>query len=234
MNIEFRSFKDRQDYTRYVCSSCEVISKDDYIRFLCKDREVLDVGCVQHDWERSLSLRDSWLFAQIQQVASSVCGIDILGEAAQKLSAYGFNIIEGNAEKFDLGRTFDVIVCGDIIEHLSNIGFFFESISRHLREDSLCVVTTPNPFNIEQLMSAIFHNRINVNMEHTVWLDPQVMYEAVSRSPMRIIAFNWIQTRFTFPIKRRFYGRYINAFSNYIMKKHPICGRDFAVVLKRK
>jgi 2-polyprenyl-3-methyl-5-hydroxy-6-metoxy-1,4-benzoquinol methylase len=234
VNIEFREFKDREDFTHYVRSSREVIPKNEYIQFLCKEKDILDVGCINHGWERALALGENWPFAQIKRVAKSVLGIDLLSEDAQRLSSLGYNIVEGDAENFNLSRTFDVIVCGDIIEHLNNIGVFLETISRHMDTDSLCVITTPNPFNIEQIMSAIFHNRIYVNLEHTLWLDPQVMFELVSRTSLQIVGFHWIRTRFTFPVRKRFYGGVINAFSRYVMKKRPICGRDFAVILKRK
>jgi hypothetical protein len=60
------------------------------------------------------------------------------------------------------------------------------------------------------------------------------MFELVSRTSLQIVGFHWIRTRFTFPVRKRFYGGVINAFSRYVMKKRPICGRDFAVILKRK
>ena len=47
-----------------------------------------------------------------------------LARGGRILKAQGFHVISADAECFDLGRTFDVIVAGDIIEHLGDLNGF--------------------------------------------------------------------------------------------------------------
>jgi len=45
---------------------------------------------------------------------------------------------------FDLRRGFDVIVAGELIEHLENPGVFLASAARHLGKGGVLFLTTPN------------------------------------------------------------------------------------------
>lgn len=233
MNKNFRHFKSRKEFMVFVSNSKDLIPKEKLICELCQDKDVLDIGCIDHSYETAMALGENWLHKQLRDVAKSIIGLDILGEDVRKLNERGFNIVEGNAECFNFNRTFDVIVAGDIIEHLSNIGLFLECSKAHMHQDSICIITTPNPFNVEQTMLAIFHNSIMVNQEHATWLDPQVMYETVSRAELDIVDFHWIETRFKMPISKFPYSTLINGLSRIIMKKRPICRRDYAIVLKK-
>ena len=233
MNKKFYNFKNREEFITFISHSKDLIPKDKLICELCKNKDVLDIGCIDHSYETALALGDNWLHKRLKDVSKLIVGLDILEEDIRKLNGMGFNIIEGNAESFDLNRTFDVIVAGDIIEHLSNIGLFLARIEKHMHSNSICIITTPNPFNIEQTMLAIFENNIAVNDEHTTWLDPRVMYETISRTGLDVVDFYWIETRFKMPVGRRFYRYIANSFSNIIMKKRPICRRDFAVILSK-
>lgn len=232
MRQKFRYFKNKIEFLRVVSSTKQVIDKDKLICSFCKSKEVLDIGCIDHSYAIALKLGNSWLHKQIKKTAKSVMGIDILKEDVKRLKNKGFNIIEADAENFDLKRKFDVIVAGDIIEHLSNIGSFLKSIEKHMHQNSVCIITTPNPFNIEQFMLAIFQNGIGVNDEHTVWLDPRVMYETISRTNLKITDFYWIKTRFKCPVRKRYY--FANIFSEIIMKLRPICRRDYAIIVKKQ
>ena len=46
--------------------------------------------------------------------------------------------------KIRLGRKFDVIVTGEILEHLPNQGLFLENAERHLKKKGVQILTTPN------------------------------------------------------------------------------------------
>jgi 2-polyprenyl-3-methyl-5-hydroxy-6-metoxy-1,4-benzoquinol methylase len=226
-------FQTKEEFMRFVAKAQAIPLKEDYLCALSAGKDVLDLGCVNHSYERAMSLGDQWPHKRLKSVAKSIVGIDILREDVAKLNAAGYNITVANAESFDLGRTFDVINCGDIVEHLSNIGLFFQSVEKHMGDDSICVITTPNPFNIEQIMLAIFHGSVAVNDEHTVWIDPRVMFTAVSRTGLRIVDFSWIETRFKFVTARKYVAFFVNAFSRLIMRLRPICRRDYCVVLKK-
>lgn len=227
-------FKSIKDFIQYVSlGQFDPIDKNDLIVSLCEGKNVLDLGCIDHSYQTALDLGDKWLHKQIKDVAENVTGVDILLDDINELNKRGFQIVAANVESFNLGKTYDVIVAGDLIEHLSNIGLFLDCIKKHMHEDSIFVVTTPNPFNIEQSMKAIFNGTISVNTEHTVWLNPHVCWELMTRAGLNISGFYWIETRFKVLVKNRIYCRLINLLSEYIMQRRSLCRRDFALILKK-
>jgi len=54
-------------------------------------------------------------------------------------------IIQGNAENFDLnGEKFDVIVSLQVIEHLYNPDLMIDCVKKHLNQNGVFILTTPN------------------------------------------------------------------------------------------
>jgi len=229
-----RSFKTRDEFIQYFTrGSANLIDKNDLIVSLCKDKKVLDLGCIDHSFQIAINLGDNWLHKRIKVVARQVIGIDNLEEDVLQLNKKGYNIINTNVENFDLGQKFEVIIAGDIIEHLSNIGMFLNSVKKHMDTNSILVITTPNPFNLEQTLSAILNNHINVNDQHTVWLSPHNFWELCERHQLSILDLFWIDTRFHFVVNWKGIKLIIiNKLINIIMSKRNILKRDFAVIMK--
>lgn len=145
-------------------------------------KEVLDVGCVDHDL--GTSLRPDWLHAQLCRVARRVVGLDVLAEEVRELGLRGFRVVQGNAETFSLGERFDVIVAGELLEHVSNVGAFLDGARRHLRPGGRLLVTTPNAFalgNVLRIVRAAVGFPIRDNPEHTHWYDDQTLRQLLAR-----------------------------------------------------
>lgn len=67
----------------------------------------------------------------------------LLAETASR--APHANLIQGNAENFDLGQgRFDLVVSFQVIEHLYNPGAMLDNVRAHLKPGGLFLVTTPN------------------------------------------------------------------------------------------
>jgi 2-polyprenyl-3-methyl-5-hydroxy-6-metoxy-1,4-benzoquinol methylase len=227
------AFHSKAAFLRHVASRSQILPKDDFIVQLCRDKRVLDIGCIDHSSDTALSLGDNWLHHRISRVARSTVGLDLLEKDAQVLNARGYDIRHGNAERFDLGERFDVVVAGDLIEHLSDIGSFLNSVKRHMRPDSLFVVTTPNPFNLEQAVRVGAVNRVAVNDQHTTWLDPTVAWELITRHSLEIVDFRWVLTRFVMGHQRpKLVEKMFTVPLDLMMWLRPLWRRDFALVMR--
>jgi 2-polyprenyl-3-methyl-5-hydroxy-6-metoxy-1,4-benzoquinol methylase len=166
-------------------------SRLDAIRDIVRGKRVLDVGCVDH--ESSNEQGERWLHRIIGEQASELTGLDFEAEEVEKLKAKGYNIIFGNAEVVDLGRKFDVVVAGELIEHLSNPGNFLENMRRHLEPGGTLVMTTPNPFYPKRFAEVLFEGKARVNGQHVSWFCPQTLYALLSRAgyaQIEILPFN--------------------------------------------
>lgn len=183
--------------TDYVCGdaikadphnfSDDIAFNDHKIRFMikyCRDKSVLDIGCVMHDPENYKSVY--WQHKALKAVTSEIVGMDIYAAGVEYLKEKGFNVIVGDARAFDLARTFDVIVAGDIIEHLDDHAGFIQSCERHMHKDSRLLIATPNPWYWATIAKAILSPEPVCNPEHTCWLCPRTLRQLVNRHGMDV------------------------------------------------
>jgi SAM-dependent methyltransferase len=171
-------------------------SKDEILKTILphiKDKEILDVGCIQHNLKRKNKER-IWVHDFLRENAKNVKGIDIIKKDIQKLKNQGYDIYYKNAENFKFNKNFDVIFAGELIEHLSNPGLFLKQCRKHLRENGLLILTTPNAFSMNRLLGGLllFTNDVKVNPEHTVWFSPKVIKELLGRYKFKVIKIDFV------------------------------------------
>ena len=148
-------------------------------------RDVLDVGCVEHDPENYRS--PYWLHKALAEKAKSLRGLDLSKSGVEFLQARGFDISHGDAQNFDFEQDFDVIVAGDLVEHLEDLGGFLRSVKRNLRAGGVLVVSTPNPWYWRNVVkSGVKGGIVANNPEHTCWLDPVTFGQLAARHGMEL------------------------------------------------
>lgn len=144
-------------------------SKIEYITSICDSKNVLHLGCVQNEAEIESS---QWLHAPLNETSDRCLGIDIDESGIKEMQKEGYDVAVGDAQDFALDETFDVIVAGEIIEHLPNPGGLFESSRARLQDGGLLVVTTPNPFALVRFFTYISPlHEFQVFEEHVSWFD---------------------------------------------------------------
>ncbi len=161
--------------------SDEIAFNDHKIKFVvkyCRNKDVLDLGCVQHDPENYKS--KYWLHKAIKEVSSSLVGVDLYKEGVEYLNARGFNIIVADAQQFAFEKTFDVIVACDIIEHLDDIHGFLESCKKHMHRGSRLLISTPNPWYWKHIVKTGIGREV-MFLEHTCWFCPRTLRQVVRR-----------------------------------------------------
>jgi SAM-dependent methyltransferase len=162
------------------------ISREAFIREKCRSKAVLDLGCVRHSAD--FAMKDSaWLHKKIKEVAGKAVGVDYLPCEVEKLRKAGYDVICGDVTKpLDIEGRFDVIVAGDLIEHLTNFDGFFENCKRLLKPDGILIISTANPFYSGEFHYVAFKRNFLVNPEHTCWIDPQCLAQLSGRFGFQI------------------------------------------------
>ena len=82
-------------------------------------------------------------------------GSELDAKLAARARERGFDVRAGDAQALDLGRTFDVVWAGELIEHLSCAGAFLDGARRHLEPGGRLVLTTPNAFAVSNFVYRI-------------------------------------------------------------------------------
>lgn len=136
-----------------------LVKREKLILDLCRGKRVLHLGCTSSpnlDWNMR---RGTLLHVALSEICECV-GCDIDKASLLQLSTqYGIhNAIWGDAEhleNLDAG-TFDVVVAGELIEHLNNPGNFLKSCKSVLRPDGVLVITTVNAFCLRRFLRVPF------------------------------------------------------------------------------
>lgn len=156
----------------------------EYILPHIQEKKVLDIGIVQH--EISAIESEGWLHRLIDQYAEDTVGIDIDEEGIQYLQQEGYDARIADATAFDFNEEFDVIVAGELIEHLSDFDGFLQSVHENLKDDGNFILSTPNVFFFERFWSLFWNGDITVNSEHTCWFDEHTLTQLLDRYGFRV------------------------------------------------
>lgn len=172
--------------------SIKVFRKDKIVE-LCTGKKVLHLGFIQHHdlYEKKMSEGD-WLHEKINSVASYLVGVDYLqDDVAVIREKYGYevyfadvtNIEDMRRVKDSIGNTVDVVVCGELIEHVDNPGLMLDNLKCFMEENTILIITTPNPFSYQRmkLMTKGKYESEWLNKEHVSWYSYQTLKQLLSR-----------------------------------------------------
>ncbi|MBI4470316.1 MAG: methyltransferase domain-containing protein [Acidobacteria bacterium] len=182
---------------------------DDRCAFLAKHargKDVLDVGCVNHSAAHSGD-RD-WLHAHLVREAKSCVGADVLADDVRLLQNKGFEVVQLDITRETLPRQFDVIVCGEVIEHVGNPEALLANCRRMLRPNGRLYLTTPNPWYVNYVLKYVFSAQPVVDsIEHVAWYDPGVLAELAGRAGFRLERFHGLRVTRTNTLRARIFFR---------------------------
>jgi SAM-dependent methyltransferase len=103
-------------------------------------------------------------------------------------------VIGADAQTLDLGRTFDVVWAGELIEHLSCAGGFLDAARRHLAPGGQLVLTTPNAFAVSNFVYRI-GGKPRVNRGHTCWYDETTLSQLLRRHGFDVVEVAYLPHR---------------------------------------
>jgi len=141
----------------------------------CRDKVALDLGCAQHRMMGKEVKEENWLHYRIKKVCKTLIGIDYLEDEVDRLNKLGYNVIKGNVVYIHTIKLpkykYDVVVCGELLEHLSNPGLFLDNIKKIMSKKTLLIITTPNVYSRQRikLMLTKKYEKDWLNKEHKAW-----------------------------------------------------------------
>ena len=128
----------------------QLVQRLEFITAMCTGKKVLHLGCTNAPYTEE-SIKDNMLLHfELEKIASSLYGIDADRNGIELLEKHGTkNLYFADLEDMDalgLNETFDVIVAGEMIEHLNNPGLFLSGIRRFMNPETRLLVTTINAY----------------------------------------------------------------------------------------
>ena len=208
---EYDRWKERSSYYYELLAGI-------YREFVPPGATVLEIGCGTGTLLHSLSPRRG-------------VGVDLspgmVEIAASKHPALTFLVAD--AEKLDLGETFEFVIVPDVIEHLSDVGAMFRAVRRHCGQGSRIIVTSVNP-----LWAPVLHlaERLGLKM-------PEGEHRWLSSRELNALAENagFIRDgehgRILLPKRVPLLASFLNGFAVRVRSARPLCLTQVLVLSPR-
>jgi 2-polyprenyl-3-methyl-5-hydroxy-6-metoxy-1,4-benzoquinol methylase len=173
-----------------------VDDRNQYIAGLATKRRVLDVGIVAHTVDRIG--QEDWLHGRIRAVAAYTLGVDILPEPVEAMKKMGFNVQCMDITRETPAEMFDLVVCGEIIEHLADIGSIFRLASRVLADGGRIIITSPNAYQIGRVLRYLRNPSARLeSVDHVAFMFPSGVCELAERENLCLESYRGVRSHYT-------------------------------------
>ncbi len=161
----------------HAVPKADVVDRVEYLQGFCKEKVILHIGCTGH------------LDAKLKKVATRVYGIDRCERDREDYAQCDLDDLGGETSlpQFD---GVEVIVCGEVLEHLANPGWFLAAL-RHQYPQTPIVFTVPNAFCLSSFDMLRRHGRENVNRDHVAYYTYTTLSTLLTRYSYTVKSFHW-------------------------------------------
>ena len=143
-----------------------VVDRIAYLTEAVRDRRAVHVGFVDNGCWSYHEQFDSWLHAHLDRASSGLVGLDLDGAGVEQARGHGFEAYAVDCSDAEaVGRLgldpAEVVIAGEIIEHLDDSGSFLDGLHALCRPDGRLVVTTPNSSGLLFAAAAVGGYEVN-------------------------------------------------------------------------
>lgn len=176
-----------------------LVDRTEELRRLVSGRTVVDLGFVDEGQITSKRARKTWLHEAIRAEARAVVGIDADADGVEEARRLGFDArvadVEDPASLAALRlEGAEVVVAGELIEHLDQPGAFLEAVKLLVADDGVLVLTTPNGHALTNVLGGIAGREL-VNPDHVTWFSWRTLVTLLGRHGWRLDSLAY----YTFP-----------------------------------
>ena len=165
-----------------------IVDRIAYLCALVSNKSVLDIGVVAHT--RGASTSSDWLHGHIKRHASRCLGIDVLETEVKYLREQGYDIIVADITESPLAQKFDIIIGGEVLEHLDSPGMFMKNCAAMLEPGGRLAITVPNPWYVNAIFKSCFKRYTFIDSaDHVAWYDASTLFELGQRNGFRLERF---------------------------------------------
>jgi hypothetical protein len=151
------------------------VDRTAYLAEKCKEKTVLHIGCTG-----SLDIA-------LRKVAKKCYGIDRDPMTREDYKPCNLDqLVETGLPQFD---GVELVVCGEVLEHLSNPGYFLKALAFQYRVP--VIFTVPNAFTVSGQEWLVRRGRENVNKDHVCYYSYTTIKELLRRAGYGIASFCW-------------------------------------------
>jgi SAM-dependent methyltransferase len=159
--------------------------REGFILDLCAEKRVVHLGFVDEHQLEAKRERGQWLHERFGEVASHLIGIDLDARGVEKAQELGYEAYVADAQDEAQLRQLalepaDVVVAGEVIEHLESPGTFLAALRWLVEPGGLLIVTTPNASALTNAVAPLFGLEL-VHPDHMAAFSPYTLAAILER-----------------------------------------------------
>lgn len=167
-----------------------LVDRIEFVLEACRGVRVVHLGFVDETRTEERQAQGGWLHGQLERVASELVGIDSSRTGVERAAESGYEAYVADVEDADqvveLGlEPADVVLAGELIEHLANPGRMLGAIRPLLRPQGVLVLTTPNAHALTNVLAGLMGLEL-VNSDHVGWQSWWTARELLARNGYRV------------------------------------------------
>ena len=158
----------------------------------CRDRRVVHVGFADSAFADRKRQAGLWLHGHLADTASELVGIDIdaAGVAAAASASYEVHAVDctdpGAVAALGLEPA-DVVVAGEVIEHVDRPGPFLDGLRVLCRPSGRLIITTPNAYGLINVAASILKGVECNHPDHVTAFTWRTLTELARRHGWRVV-----------------------------------------------
>jgi hypothetical protein len=196
----------------------ELVQRVEFIKNACVGKKVLHLGCTNYPYTQEAIENDMLLHTELGKSAKELYGFDFDQKGIDVLNNAGVNnLFQADLEKLEkveLNETFDVIIAGEIIEHLRNPGLFLQGIQRFMNSETNLIITTINAYCAFRFLVYGFRGKGGenepVHPDHVAYYSYKTLSLAINRENLEIKDFYFYDIGEEHRPFNRWYYNYFN------------------------
>ncbi|PKP61704.1 hypothetical protein CVT91_02235 [Candidatus Atribacteria bacterium HGW-Atribacteria-1] len=167
-----------------------LVRKEKKIVSLCEGKSVLHLGCADYPFGKEQYRNGNLLHQKIANITDDLIGVDLSTEGIAWLASLGYkNLLVGNVEKLnelEIKRQFEVIVAGELLEHLSNPGMFLSNVKSLMEDDGILIITVPNAHAIKSFVRVLLFRKELIHPDHVYYFSQATIEHLCKRYELKI------------------------------------------------
>ena len=163
-----------------------LVDRADFIVESCRGQRVIHVGFADAGFRREQQRAGNWLHARIGACARELVGIDTDSAGVAEARSYGWDAHVADCTDPDAVEALglapaDVVVAGEVIEHVTSPGALLDGMRHLCRDDGRLIVTTPNGAGIINSLAVLLRGVELMHPDHVVVFTPRTLSEMLRR-----------------------------------------------------
>lgn len=161
-----------------------LVNRDEFLLDYCRGKDVVHLGCCGSPYCQERYLKGNLFHTKLMETARETIGIDIDEQSINFLKNVGIdNLIVDDVENLNnilIDKNYNIILAGEIIEHLENPGLFLKAFNKLADKNTELIITTINTPTLKSFIRALGKKEM-VHHDHVCYYSIRTLSQLLNR-----------------------------------------------------